>query len=375
MTQQNAGPRFHTVGDGSGMTSDPRFEVEELQLAFRNRGMPLEGLRYDVTPTGMHYLLIHFDIPDVDLSKWKLNVGGLVGKSASLSLDDIKALPSRTETVTMECAGNGRALLAPRSVSQPWLLEAVGTSEWTGTPLKGVLEAAGVTSEAVEILFTGFDQGVQGEEVQYYQRSLTIEEATRDEVLLVYEMNGRPLEPQHGYPLRLIVPGWYGMTSVKWLESIEAISQPFNGYQMHATYRYAQTADDPGDPVDLIRVRALMVPPGIPDFLTRTRLLAAGPVTLTGRAWAGRAGISRVEISSDGGSTWSDAQLGAQPPQFAWHGWTAQWKAEPGRHTLMVRATDSQGNRQPVEPEWNIQGMGNNMAQKVDVIVELEAIS
>jgi DMSO/TMAO reductase YedYZ molybdopterin-dependent catalytic subunit len=370
MTQLDTGRRFPAVGDGSGMTSDPRFYREELQLTFRNRGMPLEGLRYDVTPTGMHYLLIHFDIPEVNLSSWDLKIGGLVGKPATLSLEDIKAMPSRTEIVTMECAGNGRALFTPRSVSQPWLLEAIGTAEWTGTPLKGVLEAAGVQSEAVEILFTGLDQGVQGEEVQYYQRSLTIDEATRDEVLLVYEMNGRPLEPQHGYPLRLVVPGWYGMTSVKWLESIEALAEPFNGYQMHGSYRYAQTADEPGEPVNLIRVRALMVPPGIPDFLTRTRLLDAGPVTLTGRAWAGRQGISRVETSTDGGATWSDAQLGVPPPQFAWRGWTAQWNAAVGRHTLLVRATDTEGNRQPVDPEWNIQGMGNNMTQTVDVIVE-----
>ena len=370
MTQQDTGRGFPTVGDGSGMTSDPRFYREELQLTFRNRGMPLEGLRYDVTPTGMHYLLVHFDIPEVDPSAWNLKIGGLVGKPATLSLEDIKALPSRTEVVTMECAGNGRALFTPRSVSQPWLLEAIGTAEWTGTPLKGVLEAAGLKETAVEILFTGFDQGVQGEEVQYYQRSLTVEEATRDEVLLVYEMNGRALEPQHGYPLRLVVPGWYGMTSVKWLESIEAVGEPFNGYQMHASYRYAQTADDPGEPVDLIRVRALMVPPGIPDFLTRTRLLDSGPVTLTGRAWAGRLGISRVETSTDAGATWSDAQLGVQPPRFAWRGWTAQWNAAAGRYTLMVRATDTEGNRQPVKPEWNIQGMGNNMVQSVDVIVE-----
>ena len=370
MTKQDSGRRFPAVGDESGMTSSALFYREELQLSFRNRGMPLEGLRYDLTPTGMHYLLIHFDIPEVDMSTWKLKVGGLADNPVALSLEDIKALPSRTEAVTMECAGNGRALFTPRAVSQPWLLEAVGNAEWTGTPLKGVLEAAGVKGEAVEILFTGHDQGVQGEEVQYYQRSLTIEEATKDGVLLVYEMNGRPLEPQHGYPLRLVVPGWYGMASVKWLDSIEAVGERFNGYQMHATYRYAQTADDPGEAVDLIRVRALMVPPGIPDFLTRTRLLDAGPMTLTGRAWAGREGISRVETSYDGGVTWSDAQLGVQPPKFAWRGWTAQWNAPAGNHTLLVRATDTAGNRQPVGPEWNIQGMGNNMAQTVDVIVE-----
>jgi len=370
LTQQDDSRRFPAVGDGSGMASDRSFYLEELQLTFRNRGMPLEGLRYDVTPTGMHYLLTHFDIPEVDPTAWDLKIGGLVTRSATLSLEDIRALPSRTEVVTMECAGNGRALFSPRSVSQPWLLEGVSNSEWTGTPLKGVLEAAGVKREAVEILFTGLDQGVQGEEVQYYQRSLTIEEAARDEVLLVYEMNGRPLEPQHGYPLRLVVPGWYGMTSVKWLDSIEAIGEHFSGFQMHATYRYTQKAGELGEPVDLLRVRALMIPPGIPDFLTRTRLLSPGPVALTGRAWAGRLGISRVETSGDGGESWSDAQLGAQPAQFAWRGWSASWNATAGKHTLMVRATDSEGNRQSVEPDWNAQGMGNNMVQSVDVIVE-----
>ena len=371
MTQQKPENRFPAVGDGTGVTSDPRFYREELALAFRNRGMPLEGLRYDVTPTGMHYLLMHFDIPEVDGEAWNLKVGGLVNQPVNLSIDEIRKLPSRTEVVTMECAGNGRALFSPRSVTQPWLSEAIGTAEWTGTPLKGVLDAAGIQKEAVEILFTGVDRGIQREEIQDYQRSLTIEEATRDEVMLVYEMNGRPLEPQHGYQLRLIVPGWYGMTSVKWLDRVEAIGEPFNGPQMHPnSYRYAQTAADPGEPVDLMRVRALMIPPGIPDFLTRIRLLDAGKVTLTGRAWAGRASITRVEVSTTGGAVWADAQLKPMTSRFAWQGWSYEWNAMPGNHKLLVRATDSNGNRQPVEPEWNIQGMGNNMAQIVEVIVE-----
>ena len=370
MTQPETTNRFPVVGDGSGMTSDPRFYREELQLAFRNRGMPLEGLRYDTTPTGMHYLLVHFDIPEVDMVSWGLKIGGLVANPTSLSLDEIKALPARTVAVTMECAGNGRALFTPRAASQPWLLEAIGTAEWTGTPLRGVLQAAGVSDSAVEILFTGLDQGIQGDEVQFYQRSLSVSEASRDEVLLVYAMNGQPLEPQHGYPLRLVVPGWYGMTSVKWLDRIEAIDQPFEGYQMHQTYRYAQTSEDPGDPVDLIKVRSLMAPPGIPDFLTRTRVLPAGQVTLSGKAWAGRLGVAKVETSPDQGNTWTEAQLVAPASPYAWTTWTAPWDAKPGRYTLWVRATDTEGNRQPTEQEWNIQGMGNNMVQEVDVIVE-----
>ena len=263
MAQPDSVKRFQTVGDGSGLAAGDAFYPEELQLASRNRGMPLEGLRYPLTPTGMHYLLIHFDIPEVNAEGWRLQIGGLVSKPASLTLTDIMDRPATTQAVTMECAGNGRALLSPRPISQPWGLEAIGTAEWTGTPLKSLLEEAGVGERGVEVLFTGLDRGVQGDEVQYYQRSLTIEDATRDEVLLAYAMNGEPLQPQHGYPLRLIVPGWYGMTSVKWLDSIEVIEEPFRGYQM-TSYRYAQDADDPGVRVDLIRVRALMAPPGIP---------------------------------------------------------------------------------------------------------------
>ena len=261
MTQQETGPRFPR---GDRLDDSGAFTPEELQLAFRNRGMPLEALRYPITPTGMHYLLTHFDVPEVDVAAWQLRVGGLVSQELTLDLDAIRARPATTLAVTMECAGNGRALLTPRPISQPWMLEAVGTAEWTGTPLRGVLEEAGIADGAVEVVFTGLDRGVQGEEVQSYQRSLTVEEATRPEVLLAYEMNGAPLEPQHGYPLRLLVPGWYGMTSVKWLDRIELVAEPFNGYQMGGAYTYRQTRDEPGVPVDLIRVRALMVPPGIP---------------------------------------------------------------------------------------------------------------
>lgn len=369
MTDERTTSRFPAVGDGTGLSADPNVTLEELQLANRNRGMPLEALRYPVTPTGMHYLLIHFDIPYAEADTWRLEVAGLVDRPVTLSMDEIRSRPAVTHTVTMECAGNGRALLNPRPISQPWLLEAIGTAEWTGTPLRGLLDEAGVSPDAVEILFTGSDRGVQADEEQDYQRSLTLDEATRDEVLIAYEMNGAPLEPQHGFPLRLIVPGWYGMSSVKWLERIEAIAEPFHGYQMHSYY-YRQSGDDVGEPVDLIKVRSLMIPPGIPDFLTRTRLVKQGSVTLTGRAWAGRLSVSRVEVSTDGGRTWEDARIDAPFSQYAWRGWSFDWDAGPGRHALCVRATDSEGNVQPTDQPWNYQGMGNTMVHRVDVIVE-----
>ena len=370
MTQENPSPRFPLLPDTSEREAADLFHREELQLALRNRGMPLEIMRYPITPSGMHYLVIHFDIPEVDINQWQLQVGGLVSKPLTLSLDDIKKRPARTMAVTMECAGNGRSLLKPRVFSQPWVNEGFATAEWTGTPLKGILDDAGIEDRAVNIVFSGADQGIQGEKLQVYQRSLNIDEANRDEMLLAYEMNGQSLQPQHGYPLRLLVPGWYGMASVKWLDKIEAVGEQFQGYQMAKAYRYTQVREEPGEPVTLIRVRALMVPPGIPDTMSRLRWLNAGSHQLTGRAWAGRLGVSRVEVSVDDGSTWSEATLGEQSSTFAWRAWSFEWNAVPGWHTLSVRATDTEENVQPVEQFWNAQGMGNNMAQRVRVLVE-----
>ena len=283
---------------------------EELQLASRNRGMPLEALRWDLTPTGLHYLLIHFDIPAVDPETWRLGLGGRVSRPLSLTLDELRARPRRTIPVTLECAGNGRGLLSPRPVSVPWLGGAIGTAEWTGTPLHELVEEAGLEPGAVELVFRGADRGIQGDDDHHYARSLTVEEIARGDALLAYEMNGRPLEPQHGFPLRLIVPGWYGMTSVKWLDSIEAVTEPFEGFQQYVSYRYQRDAADvPGEPVSRIRVRALMIPPGRPDFFSRERFAAAGPTTVFGRAWSGAAPVERVELAVDG--RWADATLEA----------------------------------------------------------------
>lgn len=352
-------PRAHSTG---------LISREELALANRNSGIFLEALRHDITPAGMHYLLVHFDVPHARAEDWRLSVSGLVGEPLTLTLDDIKALPAVTMPVTLECAGNGRTAVTPRTCSMPWFFEAVGTAEWTGTPLHHVLDQAGLSQDAVEIAFFGADRGFDRGIEHDYGRSLTPDKAMSDEVLLCYEMNGMPLLPQHGFPLRLLVPGWYGMASVKWLNRIEVLDHAFQGHQQVGTYRYRQDADDEGRPVDVIRVRSLMVPPGIPDWYTRRRMVDAGAVEITGRAWSGSAiEVHRVEFAVDG--VWQEARLEPRAGDYAWAKWTCTWQAEPGEHVLACRATDAGGNVQPLEQVWDNSGFGNNVVQQVAVTV------
>ncbi len=347
---------------------DEGISSDELQLAARNHGLPLEVLRLDRTPPGLHYLLTHYDMPLLDPASFRLTIGGAVGTALALDLDEIRRRPRVSSVVTMECAGNGRARLTPRPVSQPWLVEAVGTAEWTGTPLAPLLREAGLSDDAVDVVFTGADHGVERGVEQDYQRSLSVADALRDDVLLVHEMNGSPLPVQHGFPLRLVVPGWYGMASVKWLTGIEAVTERFDGFQMRA-YRVRQRLEDEGVSLTRIEPRALVVPPGFPDFMTRGRVLEAGPVVLEGRAWSGWAPVDSVEVSVDGGTTWAPADLEPATGPSGWARWTWTWDASPGEHVLGARAADRSGRRQPLDPPWNRGGFANNLVQRVPVTV------
>ncbi len=343
---------------------------DELRLATRNHGFPLETLRYDVTPVGLHYLLVHYDIPDIEPDEWRLMVTGAVANPFELSLDDLRAMPSTSCAITFECAGNGRALLEPRPLSQPWLVEAVGTGEWTGVALADVLALSDLVADAVEVVFTGADRGIEAGIEQAYARSLPVAAAAASDVLLAYALNGAPLPPQHGFPLRLVVPGWYGMANVKWLTSISAVTTPFAGYQQAISYRLRQHEKEPGEPLGRMLPRALMVPPGIPDFLTRVRTVAPGDHELAGRAWSGFAPIRAVAVSDDGGRTWAPADVDAprQGPA-AWQAWSYRWRAEPGEYELCCRAIDAAGNEQPIAPAWNLGGYANNAVQRVSVQV------
>jgi len=348
----------------------PEITPDELQLAVRNHSMPLEALRYEITPVGLHYLLIHFDIPMVDAAQYELGVGGHVKKPLRLSFEDLQSRPATTLAVTLECAGNGRARLSPRPLSQPWLGEAVGTAEWTGTALAPILQEASLKEGGAEVVFTGLDRGVQGGIDQFYERSLSLPDAMQDDVLLVYAINGQPLPPQHGFPLRLIAPGWYGMTQVKWLRSITVTDRPFDGYQQATAYHYRTVEGDPGVPVTRMLPRALMVPPGVPDFMSRTRFVEPSLQLVEGRAWSGLAPIVRVDFSSDGGRSWSAAVLEEPLSPYAWRRWSARWDIrKPGEYELCVRAADAAGNVQPLDQSWNLEGVQNNAVQRVRVVV------
>jgi sulfane dehydrogenase subunit SoxC len=353
-------------GAPAGTVAGEGITQAELRLAARNHGLPLEALRHEITPPGLHYLLIHYDIPAVDPDSFRLEIAGAVEHPIALSLDAIRERPKTSEPITFECAGNGRALLEPRPLSQPWLTEAVGTAEWGGTPLQPLLDEAGPSDRAIELLFTALDRGIEGGVPQAYERSMPIADARA--AILAYEMNGAPLLPQHGFPLRLVVPGWYGMQNVKWLVRITVLEEPFAGFQNAVGYRMYEADGVPGEPLSRMLPRSLMVPPGVPEFMTRERHLEPGPVTLTGRAWSGHGPVERVDVSTDDGATFNAAVLDPPIGEHAWRGWRFDWHATEGEHVLCSRATDAAGNTQPLDPPWNLKGYANNAVERIRVV-------
>jgi len=317
-----------------------------------------------VMPNAHFYVRNHFHMPALDARDWRLTVGGLVERPLSLSLRDLQRLPSQTEVVTLECAGNGRALLDPPVDGEKWRQGAVSTAEWTGVPLAEILDRVGVRGEAREIVFRGSDRGAvagRGDGVPF-ERSLSLDDARDTGVLLAYAMNGEPLPIQHGYPLRLVVPGWYGVASVKWLAEIEVLAEPFDGY--FQVERYCLDREDGvKEPLTLQRVRSLITAPEAGDEIER------GDVVVRGVAWSGAAPIARVEVSLDGGP-WQAARLIGDRNRHSWQWWELQTRIdEPGDATLRARATDLAGRAQPETPEWNPLGYANNAIQEVPVRV------
>lgn len=318
-----------------------------------------------VMPSAHFYVRNHFQIPKLDSSTWRLGVGGLVERPLSLSLRDLMNMRSQTQVVTLECAGNGRSLLDPPVEGEKWALGAVSTAEWTGVPLLEVLDRVGIRSGAREVLFRGADCGSPSGRVEQmrFERSLSLDDARSPGVLLGYAMNGEPLPIQHGFPLRVIVPGWYAVTSVKWLTEIEVIDRPFTGHYQTNAYFYEWTRDGQvvREPVTWQRVRSLIVQP------QANQEVEPGDLAIRGVAWSGAAPIARVEASIDGGP-WQQAQLVGERNRHSWQWWELITRIEGfGTKTIRARASDLAGRTQPEKPEWNRLGYGNNAIQELSV--------
>jgi len=343
---------------------------EETVLAFRNHGFHSEFLDRPITPLGSHYLLIHFDVPHLEAAGYSISIGGRVARPTTVSLDEIKQRPAVRQPTIMECAGTGRTFGHPRAIYVPWFSEAIGVYEYTGTSLRGILEPLGLLDDATEVVFTGWDEGIDLGTRHFFERALPVDEALKPEVLLAWEANGQPLLPAHGFPLRLIVPTWYGMASVKWLRSITVIDHTFQGVEQKQVYRLQSSSSDGGRPVRHKAVRSALKAPGMPDAISRMRFVPRGRHVLQGMAWSGRGAITKVEVSTDDRRTWRRAALAPQVGPYAWTPFSVTWDvARRGEYVLSSRATDARGNVQPLEAPWNVQGMAVNNVERIPVRV------
>ena len=317
-----------------------------------NLEMPFGSLDGFLTPVDRFFVRSHFSIPQIDVNAWRLKIEGEVETPFELTYDEVREMKSHTTPVTMECAGNGRAFLTPQASGAQWERGAVSNAEWTGVQLTDVLRRAGLKNSVREVIFEGADRGEIKEppgpagEI-YYARSMPLKKANED-VLLAFKMNGEELTPAHGAPLRLIVPGWYGMASVKWLARIIASPHPFNGYYQTIDYAYRERGPSAPTlvPITEMQVKAQIARPGFADAVHAGELYR-----ICGAAWTTEAEITKVEISTNSGATWHDTQLLGEPIRNAWRLWEYDWRVptKPGKATLVARATDSEGRTQPTE--------------------------
>src|SRR3954452_21004907 len=358
-------------GPGRPPPSSDLVSYDEVRLAFRCHGMHLEALQFPITPLGQHFVLLHFDVPYfATTDSYAFTIGGRVRMPMTVTLGQLKQRAIVRQPTVLECAGVGRSYAHPRSIYVPWSTEPMGVYEYTGTPLRPLLEAAGLLDDATEVVFTGHDEGIDLGIRHNFERALPIDEALANGVMLAWEANGQPLLPHHGFPLRLIVPTWYGMTSVKYLKSITVIDHTFQGEEQKLVYRDTFGSSDGGRPVQKKAVRSATAPPGIPDAISRHRFVSPGTTLLQGKAWSGSGRIVRVEVSTDDRRTWQPATLQAPVSPFAWTPWTFTWDVRRrGEYVISSRATDSAGNIQPLRPFWNVQGMAQNGVERIGVTV------
>ncbi len=320
-----------------------------------NLEFPFSTLDGPITPDARFYVRNHFPEPPVrEAHQWKLKIEGAVSRPFELSYDALVTMPTHTLTATMECAGNGRAFLAPKQEGVQWELGAVGTATWTGVRLADVLNRARIRDGAVEVVLEGADKGEIKEKLSspgeiHFARSVPLQKALAGDVLLAFQMNGEPLPHAHGHPVRAIVPGWYGMASVKWLERIVVTRASFTGYFQTADYSYWESRD--GLPIQMTPITEMQVKAEIARPAAHEFIQAGTIYHMRGAAWAGESDVAQVEISTDSGSVWRQARLLGPTVRYTWCLWEYEWHVpeRAGNHTLMARASDVIGCAQPFE--------------------------
>jgi DMSO/TMAO reductase YedYZ molybdopterin-dependent catalytic subunit len=332
-----------------------------------NAETPIPSLRSWITANSVFFDRNQGEIPDnISLTDWQLLVEGEVEIPRPVSFEQIIRMPKAIAAVTLECSGNGRSLLREKASGNPWTIGGVSNAVWGGVWLRDVLKPCRLTPKAKYVAFEGLDRPLGSAGVKFV-RSIPIDKAMTS-TLLAYEMNGEPLPMKHGFPLRALALGWTGANCIKWLCRIILMERPYEGFYMDKVYRVFGKGQDPksGTVVTGMKLKSIVTQP------LRDETLAAGPITILGAAYAGEAEVRTVEVSMDGGKTWTEAEFLGPHERFAWRQWQYAWEAkEAGEFTILSRATDAAGRRQPMTAEWNFLGYGNNGIQEHAVTVRI----
>jgi DMSO/TMAO reductase YedYZ molybdopterin-dependent catalytic subunit len=340
----------------------------------RNLEAPFDRIDSYLTPTELFYIRSHFPAPKLDRASYQLRIDGAVRHPFTLSYEELRNMRSETRVATLECAGNGRVFLVPQVQGAQWELGAVSNAEWTGVPLRALLERGELAEDVCEIALEGADRGTPKEEPLppgpiSYVWSVPLAKAMQSEVLIAYAMNGRDLSRDHGFPIRAIVPGHYGMASVKWLTRVEAVREPFRGYWQ--TTDYAYWASKGGEPVRRalgeMKLKAQIARPRVYETLPANRIY-----TICGAAWAGETDVIGIAVSTDGGQTWAEADFVDPVRRHAWRRWRFDWLTpkKAGEYTLLARAKDANGVLQPTEHDQNYGVYVINHSLPIEVFVE-----
>jgi len=344
-----------------------------IKLSYRppNYESPLEYFRTPITPNDQFFVRYHLaDIPQVNADTYKIKVGGDGASTPlELTLDDLKKMPATEVVAVNQCSGNRRGLSNPHVVGVEWGYGAMGCARWKGARLKDVLEKAGLKKEAIEVAFDGAD-GPVVDKTPDFIKSIPAWKAIEETTLIAYEMNGQPLPHLNGFPARIVVPGWTGTYWMKHVIAINALTKPQGGFWMNPAYRipvgkfpvrdrFISQENAASTPITEMVVNSL---------ITSHRdgaKINAGKVTVSGMAWDGGYGISSVQVSTDGGKTWTVATLGQDLGRFAFRPWSFEFAAKKGKNTVMVNATNKLGQSQTSELIFNPAGYHNNVMQRI----------